>query len=31
VAESVQIGRRIELSRLGFYPELAVLLNRAAA
>jgi hypothetical protein len=31
VAESVQIGRRIELSKLVFYPELAVLLNRAAA
>ncbi|MBS1139683.1 MAG: hypothetical protein H6R13_1136 [Proteobacteria bacterium] len=31
VAESIQIGRRIELSRLGFYPELTVLINRAAA
>lgn len=31
VAESVQIGRRLELSRLGYYPELALLLNRVAA
>lgn len=31
VAESIQIGRRIELSRLGYYPQLAVLLNRVTA
>lgn len=30
VAESVEIGRRIEISRLGYYPELTVILNRAA-
>lgn len=30
-AESIQIGRRIEVSRLGFYPELAGLLTRVAA
>lgn len=30
IAESLQIGRRIEISRLGYYPELAVTLNRAA-
>jgi hypothetical protein len=28
VAESVEIGRRIKLSRLGYYPELSVILNR---
>ena len=31
IAESIVIGRRIEVSRLGFYPELCVSLNRAAA
>lgn len=31
VAESIQIGRRMELNSRVFYPELAVLLNRAAA
>lgn len=31
VAISKQITHRIEVSRLGYYPELAVLLNRAAA
>lgn len=31
VAISKQITHRIEVSRLGFYPELAVLLNRVAA
>lgn len=31
VAESVQIGQRIEVSRLGYYPELAVLMNRVSA
>lgn len=31
VAISQQITHRIEVSRLGFYPELAVLLNRVAA
>lgn len=30
VAESVEIGRRIEISRLGYYPHLTVILNRAA-
>ncbi|MFZ2267716.1 MAG: hypothetical protein WAV95_09075 [Azonexus sp.] len=30
VAESVEIGRRIEVSRLGYYPQLTVILNRAA-
>lgn len=29
-AEALKIGQRIELSRLGYYPELTVLLNRAA-
>ncbi len=29
--EAIEIGHRIELSRLGFYPELALLLQRAAA
>lgn len=31
MAESIQISRRIEVSRLGFYPELTVLLMRAGA
>lgn len=31
VAESIQIGRRIKLNQRVFYPQLAVLLNRAAA
>lgn len=31
IAESIKIGQRIEISRLGFYPELTVILNRAAA
>jgi len=31
VAHSLQIAQRIELSRLGYYPELTVLLNRVAA
>ena len=31
VAESVQIARRIEVSRLGFYPELCLTIPRAAA
>lgn len=30
IAESVEIGRRIEISRLGYYPQLTVILNRAA-
>ncbi len=30
VAESVEIGRRIKLSRLGYYPELSLILNRAS-
>lgn len=30
VAMSKQISHRIEVSRLGFYPQLAVLLNRVA-
>jgi hypothetical protein len=30
VAESVEIGRRIEVSRLGYYPQLTVILNRAS-
>lgn len=30
VAESVEIGRRIEISRLGYYPQLTVILNRAS-
>lgn len=30
VAESLQIARRIEISRLGYFPELTVTLNRAA-
>ena len=29
--ESVEIGRHIELSRLAYYPQLSVILNRAAA
>lgn len=28
--ESVEIERRLELSRLGYYPELSIVLNRAA-
>lgn len=31
VAESIRIGYKIETSRLSFYPELSVLMNRAAA
>jgi hypothetical protein len=31
IAESIKIGQRIEISRLGFYPELTVIINRAAA
>lgn len=31
IADSIQIGRRIELSRLGYYPQLAVLLDRVTA
>jgi hypothetical protein len=31
VAETIQIGRRIELNSRVFYPELAVLLNRVTA
>lgn len=31
VAISKQITHRIQVSRLGFYPELAILLNRVAA
>lgn len=30
-AEAVEIGQRIELSRLGYYPQLTVILNRASA
>ncbi|KAB2926548.1 MAG: hypothetical protein F9K30_06390 [Dechloromonas sp.] len=30
MAESLSIGRRIGISRLGYYPELAVVINRAA-
>jgi len=30
IAESVEIGRRIEVSRLGYYPQLTVILNRAS-
>lgn len=30
VVHSMQIAHRIELSRLGYYPELTVLLNRVA-
>lgn len=31
MAESIVVGKRIEISRLGYYPELTVLMNRAAA
>lgn len=31
IAESVRISRRLGLSRLGYYPELVLALNRAAA
>lgn len=31
VAENVGIGRRIETSKIIFYPQLAAILNRAAA
>lgn len=31
VAESIQVGRRLELNQRVFYPRLAVLLKRAAA
>ena len=30
VADSVEIGRRIKISLLGYYPHLTVILNRAA-
>jgi len=30
VAESVEIGQRIELSRLVYYPQLSAILNRAS-
>jgi hypothetical protein len=30
IAESVEIGSRIKFSRLGYYPELSVVLNRAS-
>jgi hypothetical protein len=30
VLEAIQVGRRIEISRTGFYPELAVVLQRVA-
>jgi len=30
IADSIEIGRRIEISRLGYYPQLTVILNRAA-
>lgn len=30
IAESIQINRRIQVSRLGYYPELTATLNRAA-
>lgn len=31
IAESVEIGRRIQFSLPGYYPQLAVILNRASA
>ncbi|MGE5470478.1 MAG: hypothetical protein ACM3X0_06760 [Bacteroidota bacterium] len=31
VAETLKISHRIEISRLGFYPELTVLMNRVTA
>ena len=31
VAESVRIGRRLEVSMLGYYPQLSVLLQRVSA
>jgi hypothetical protein len=31
MAETIRIGRRIEVSRLGFYPELSSFINRVAA
>jgi hypothetical protein len=31
VVESIRMARRIKVSRLGFYPELAVLLDKVAA
>ena len=31
VVDSIQMAHRIEVSRLGFYPELAVLLDRVTA
>lgn len=31
VAESIKIGQRINVSLLGYYPELSLLLNRVAA
>lgn len=31
LAESITIGHRLEVSRLGYYPELCISLNRAAA
>ena len=30
VAESIEIGQRIERSRLAYYPDLTILLNRVA-
>lgn len=30
VAESLRIGKLISISRLGYYPELSILLNRAS-
>ena len=30
VAESIEISRRITVSRLGYYPELSLAMNRAA-
>lgn len=31
IAESLRIGRLIGISRLGYYPELSIVLHRAAA
>lgn len=31
LADGLRIGRRIEVSRLGYYPELSLVLNRASA
>ena len=30
VAEAIEIGHKIEVSRLGYYPQLAAILSRAA-